>query len=197
LFEIALGFLVGGICGVLLAVFVTHSRVAERVIMPLALLLQTTPKLAIAPLFLIWFGYGLMPKVIMTILMCVFPVLINTAAGLRSVDGRIIEYLNILKATRWQILTKVRFPTALPQLFVGLKISMTLAVIGAIVGEWVGASAGLGHLILAANSQLDTVLVFAAVTAITLLGTAMYFIVYLIEHWCIDWQDSIDASGQV
>jgi ABC-type nitrate/sulfonate/bicarbonate transport system permease component len=195
--EIAIGFLVGGFCGVLLAVLITHNRFAERVVMPLALLLQTTPKLAIAPLFLIWFGYGMLPKVIMTILMCVFPVLINTAAGLRSVDSRIIELLSILKATRWQILTKVRFPTALPHFFVGLKISITLAVIGAIVGEWVGASAGLGHLILAANSQLDTVLVFAAVTAITLLGMVMYFVVYIVEHWCIHWQDSIDASGQV
>lgn len=195
--EIVTGFLVGGLCGVLLAVLTTHSRLAERIIMPLALLLQTTPKLAIAPLFLIWFGYGLLPKVIMTTLMCLFPVLINTAAGLRAVDGRIIEFLNILKATRWQILTKVRFPNAIPHLFVGLKISITLAVIGAIVGEWVGAAAGLGNLILSANSQLDTVLVFAAVTAITLLGTAMYFLVYFVERWFVDRQDTIDISGQV
>jgi NitT/TauT family transport system permease protein len=195
--EIGIGFLVGGFLGVVFAISITHSKLAEKVIMPLALLLQTTPKLAIAPLFLIWFGYGMLPKVIMTILMCMFPVLINTAAGLRSVDSRIIEYLNILKATRWQILTKVRFPSAIPHLFVGLKISTTLAVIGAIVGEWVGASSGLGHLILSANSQLDTVLVFAAVMAVTLLGSAMYFIVYFVETWYVDWQGAIDTSGQV
>jgi NitT/TauT family transport system permease protein len=181
----------------LLAVLITHSLFAERIIMPVALLLQTVPKLAIAPLFLIWFGYGILPKVIMTALMCLFPVLLNTAAGLRSVDRRIVELLQVLKATRWQILTKVRFPTAIPQLFVGLKISVTMAVIGAIVGEWIGSSSGLGHLILAANSQLDTVLVFATLAAITFVGTSLYYLVYLIERWFLGSRDSLDTSGQI
>lgn len=197
LLEITVGFLAGAVIGIVMAILITHSRFAERVIMPLALLSQTMPKLAIAPLFLIWFGYGMAPKIIMTILMCMFPVMINAAAGLKSVDVRIIEYLNVLKATRWQVLMKVRLPSSLPHLFVGLKISMTLAVIGAIVGEWVGASSGLGYLILSANSQLDTVLVFVAISLITILGTVMYFIVFLIEYLCVDERDSIDASGQV
>ena len=197
LYEVLVGFAVGAAAGLGLAIVMIHSRTLERAIMPVAVFLQTTPKLAVAPLFLIWFGYGILPKIVVVVLMTLFPVLISAMSGLRSADARLLELMTTLNASKSQVLWKIRFPGAMPHLFAGLKVAITFSVIGAIVGEWVGASAGLGHLILSANSQLDTELAFAAIFVLSLMGTALFLVVQQLEKRVLVWHDSIQTAGIV
>src|SRR5262249_54782083 len=147
------------------------------VIMPILLISQLVPKVAIAPLLLIWFGYGLTPKVFIAFLIAFFPIVVNTASGLAAVDKPLLDLARSLEATRFQIFRKLRLPTALPELFSGMKIAMTLAVIGAIIGEFVGGSSGLGYLIIVANSELNTPLAFAALLLLSAGGIALYALV--------------------
>lgn len=197
LLEVLAGFLFGGVVGFVIAAMIIYSRLVEQIVMPVALFFQTTPKLAVAPLFLIWFGYGILPKVLVAVLMCVFPVLISSVSGLRSTDKRLLELMFVLRASWWQVFWKARFPGALPHLFAGLKVAITLSVIGAIVGEWVGSSAGLGHLILAANSQLDTELVFASVATLAIMGSLLYLLVQKVEEFWLIWEKPISAADKV
>ena len=195
--EILAGFGLGATIGFIFAVAVIHLGFLERIVLPFAVFFQTIPKLAIAPLFLVWLGYGILPKIVVVVLMSVFPVLINSVSGLRSVDPRLFDLMNSLRATKWQVLWKVRLPTALPNIFAGLKISITLSVIGAVVGEWVGASAGLGFLILSANSQLNTVLLFAALATLSIIGILLFGILYAIERSVLYWHESIQTAGVI
>ena len=144
------------------------------VVMPLLLVAQLVPKVAIAPLLLIWFGYGLFPKILVAFLVAFFPIVVNGASGLASVQPELMDLGCSLQASRWQTFWKFRVPTALPELFSGMKIAVTLAIIGAIIGEFVGGNRGLGYLIIVANQELDTALAFAAIFLLSVAGIILY-----------------------
>ncbi len=186
--EALWGFLLGAGTGVAGAIVMARSPVIERMLYPIVISSQTFPKEALAPLFIVWFGLGLFPKVVIAALISFFPVIINTTRGLLSVDPLILDLMRALSAGRRQILIKVRLPHAIPYLFAALKICVTLSVIGAVVGEFVGASAGLGHLTRLANSELATDLMFAALIVLGAMGTLLFLIVeglekLLLKRW--------------
>lgn len=181
--EIALGYGLAVIAGLLLAILITHWRPLERAVYPFALFFQTTPKEAFAPILVVWFGYGIVPKVLITALVSFFPVLINTVAGLKNTDRRLLDLLRILNANGWQAFIKVRFPSAVPLIFSGLKIGITLATIGAIIGEWVVSDAGLGYRVLVAMGLFDLDSLFATLGMIGLVGIGLFGIVDLADRW--------------
>ena len=188
-YEILMGFAVGTIVAVLMALLITSSRLAGRIFYPLLVASQTVPKIAIAPLFVIWFGTGLAPKVVIAAVVCFFPTVVNTVQGLRATDPNAVDLLRLVAASRWQVFQKLRFPNALPYFFAGLKISIALAVIGAVIGEWVGANAGLGYLIMYSTQTLRTDLMFAGLVLTALLGVALYLVVVLLER-LFSWRSS-------
>jgi NitT/TauT family transport system permease protein len=181
-YEILLGFLLGNGFAVLMALLIVNSRLAERVFYPLIIASQTVPKVAIAPLFLIWLGSGLQPKIVIAAIVCFFPTVVNTVQGLRATDPNAIDLLRLVAASRRQVFLKLQFPNALPYFFAGLKISIALAVIGAIIGEWVGANSGLGYLIMFSSQTMRTDLMFAALVLTALLGVLLYLAVVLLER---------------
>lgn len=185
--ETVAGFLVGLVVGIALALLITYSRRIADILLPLVVIGQIIPKVAIAPLLLIWFGYGALSKVLIAFLIGFFPIVVNTAAGLRSVEPEMLELVRSLRATNWQIFRKVRLPQALPHVASGMKISITLAVIGAVVGEFVGGNQGLGYLIIVSNYEVNTPLMFAALFLLSLLGLALYGLIALLERLLIPW----------
>ena len=185
--EIVYGFLLSTVVGVLMALLVVRFDWLGRAVYPLMVLFQNVPKIALAPLFILWFGYDLAPKLLLIVVMAFFPVSLNMLAGLRSVDPNLITLLRSVGASRNEVLWRVRIPNSLPYLMSGLKIAVTLASIGAIVGEFAGASAGLGYLILFASTQMETALVFAAVVEVSILGMLCYYLVEFVEWKFITW----------
>jgi NitT/TauT family transport system permease protein len=183
--EILLGFGLGGALGVSLGVLLAYKPLLRRVLEPYLIASQATPKLALAPLFVIWFGFGMAPKVFITALICFFPLLENTVAGLLATPVEELELFRALGATRSQTLWKLRIPGALPYLFAGLRVAMVLAVVGAVIAEYVGANAGLGAQIVAAQGTMDTPGLFAAFVLLTLLGVALYQVVVSAERFYI------------
>ena len=174
-----------------------RSRLIERMLYPLVISTQTFPKEALAPVFVIWFGFGLLPKVIIAGLISFFPVVINTTRGLLSVDKSILDLMRSLSASQRQIFFKVRLPNAIPYLFAALKMCITLSVIGAVVGEFVGSSAGLGHLIRLANSELATDLMFAALLALGCMGTGLFLLVDGLEKTALRrWGGAVETIGR-
>lgn len=191
------GFLLGATAGITCAIAMARSRVIERMLYPLVISSQTFPKEALAPIFVIWFGFGLLPKVIIAGLISFFPVVVNTTRGLLSVDPLILDLMRSLSASHRQIFLKVRLPNAIPYLFAALKMCITLSVIGAVVGEFVGASAGLGHLIRLANSELATDLMFAALVALGLMGTSLFLLVDGLEKTALKrWGGAVETLGR-
>jgi NitT/TauT family transport system permease protein len=186
-YETIAGFAIAVVFGVLAAAVIVMIPALADVIMPILLISQLVPKVAIAPLLLIWFGYGLTPKVFIAFLIAFFPIVVNTASGLAAVDKPLLDLARSLEATRFQIFRKLRLPTALPELFSGMKIAMTLAVIGAIIGEFVGGSSGLGYLIIVANSELNTPLAFASLLLLSAGGIALYALVEAAERIFVPW----------
>ena len=183
LIEVALGFGVGAGLALVVGYALARSTLAERILSPYLVAAQATPILVFAPLFAIWFGPGLTAKVVICALIVFFPVAIATMVGVRAVDARLLELARSLRATRWQIVTTLEVPAALPAIFGGLRVGVTLAVVGAIVGEWMGADYGLGLLVdLARGSLFDIPLMFATVLTIALLGIALYVLVVLVER---------------
>jgi NitT/TauT family transport system permease protein len=180
--EILLGFLLGSLVGMGLGMLIAQSPLMRRIVEPYLIASQATPKLALAPLFVVWFGFGLTPKVMITALICFFPLLENTTAGLLAAPADELELFRSLGATRRQIFWKLRLPVAMPYLFAGLRVSMVLAVVGAVVAEYVGANAGLGARIIAAQGTMDTPGLFAAFVLLTLLGVGLYQAVVLAER---------------
>ncbi len=195
--EILIGFAAGSAIGVLLAVLIAQSRVLERSLYPIIVFLHTVPKLAIAPIFVIWFGFGLLPKVVLVVVISFFPITVNTIYGLTSVDRNTIDLMRSVSASEWQILKWIRIPNAVPYLFAGLKISVTLAVVGAIIGEWVGTDAGLGFAILISATQLNTPFMFAAITIISVIGVLLFYVVAVCERVLIPWQEPRDITRTV
>jgi NitT/TauT family transport system permease protein len=181
--EIALGLLMGGVTGLALGILLARSRLAERLLSPYIVAAQATPILALAPLIVLWFGSGLGSKVLICALIVFFPIAVATMVGIRSVDAKLLELGRSLRASRWQTLTKLQIPGALPQILGGLRIGVTLAVVGAIVAEWVGGDRGLGVLInLARGSLFDIPLMFATLLTIALIGVSLYLAVVLVER---------------
>jgi NitT/TauT family transport system permease protein len=181
------GFLLAVLVGVPIAVLIVYSPFLRRVIFPFLLILQSVPKVAIAPLLLIWVGYGLQSNIIVAAIVAFFPIVINTATGLEAVSPELIELGRVLDTSKLKIFWKLRLPWALPYLFSGMKVAMTLAVIGAVVGEFIGADKGLGYLILTASSNMNTALVFAVVAVLSLLGIVAYYAVVLVERLLCPW----------
>jgi putative riboflavin transport system permease protein len=183
LLEIALGFVVGAGLGLIAGYALAKSAVVERVLSPYLVAAQATPILALAPLLALWFGPGLLGKVLICALIVFFPVAISTMVGIRSVDARLLELGRSLRATRRQVLLTLEIPAAMPNILGGLRVGVTLAVVGAIVGEWAGAESGLGVLInLARGSLFDTPLMFATLLTIALVGIALYLAIVAVER---------------
>lgn len=185
--ETLYGFLLALVLGVPMAVAIANSRTLNLMFYPLLVALQSVPKVALAPIILVWLGPGLESKLAIAWLVAFFPIIVDTAAGLRATPKELLELADSLNASRWQILTKVQFPAALPFVMTGAKVAITLAVIGAVIGEFVGSSEGLGFLLLTATSQLDTPLAFAALLALSLLGLLVYLLVEGVELLIAPW----------
>ncbi|HEV2573182.1 ABC transporter permease [Methylocella sp. CPCC 101449] len=187
LVETVLGFALAMAVGLPLAVAIANSRPLNLMFYPLLVALQSVPKVALAPIVLVWLGTGLESKLAIVWLVAFFPIIIDTAAGLRSTPRELIQLAHSLKASPWQIFYKVQFPAALPFVLTGAKVAITLAVIGAVIGEFMGSSSGLGYLLLSATSQLNTPLAFAALFALSFLGLGVYAVVELVEIAIARW----------
>ncbi len=183
LLEIVLGFVAGATAAVLTGIALGKSVLIEKVLSPYIVAAQAVPILALAPLLDIWFGGGLLARVMICALIVFFPVAVSTMVGIRSVDRGLLELAQSLRATRWQVVTKLEVPAALPQIMGGMRVGATLAVVGAIVGEWAGGDRGLGVLIdLARGSLFDIPLMFATLLTIALIGIGLYLLVVLVER---------------
>ena len=182
--EILLGFLLSIAVGIPLALMIFLWPPFSRAVLPLLISSQAMPKVAVAPLFLVWFGFGIVPKVLIAFLIAFFPVVINTAVGLAAIEPEKIHLARSMGLGPLDTFFKIRLPDALPAIFAGLKISITLAVVGAVVGEFVGGDAGLGYLLMVANGSMDTQLLFAGIVCLTILGVALYALVALAE-WLV------------
>ena len=170
-----------------LAIAITSSKRFDEFVMPTMLFFQVVPKVAIAPLFLVWFGVGTTPKVLVAFLISFFPIVIDAAVGLRSMSPEMNDLARSMGASRMQVFAQFRLPTSLPYLFSGLKVAATLAIAGAVVGEFVGADKGLGYLLLTTNSNMETALMFATIVALTIIGLAFFYLVEFIESLLIPW----------
>jgi NitT/TauT family transport system permease protein len=183
LVEVLLGFAIGASLALVIGIGLARSRLAERLLSPYLVAAQATPVLALAPLIALWFGTGLPSKLVICTLIVFFPVAVATMVGIRSVDPRLLEMASSFRATGWQVITRVEVPAALPAILGGLRVGITLAVIGAIVGEWAGGDTGLGVLInVARGSLFDIPLMFATLLTLALLGVALYLVMVLIER---------------
>lgn len=189
-YETLVGFVIAVVVGLFVAVVMVYSRGLEQTLYPVILFAQVIPKIAIAPLFIVWLGFGMEPKILVAVLMAFFPVVISGLAGLRSVDPEILQLTSTMGAGRWRTFSKVRLPAALPELLSGLKVAATLAVTGAVVGEFVGANEGLGYVILQANGNLDTAMLFAALIIMSLMGVLLFAIIQIAERFLIPWHAS-------
>ncbi len=185
--ESLVGFALAAIGGLVLALILTSSRILERATMPLLVAANSIPKVAIAPILLIWMGFGQTPKIVMAILLSFFPILIASMSGLTSTPADLGELAHSLSGSRWKTFLKVRLPWALPQIFVGLKVAITLAVIGAVVAEQQGASHGLGYIVVSSGQQANTPLAFVAVVLLAIMSVALYYAVVGIERLLLPW----------
>ena len=180
--EVFGGYLLAVAVGVGLALLFSWSPKVDRLFMPLIVSLNMIPKVALGPLFIVWFSYGLGPNIIITFSICFLPVLITTARGLREVEPDLIDLVRALRGSRWQIFTKIQLPGSLPYVFSGMKVAVVLAVAGAIVGEFIASEEGLGYLMMQVQVTLDTAAMFMAVLMITLVGVVLYGLVLMLER---------------
>ena len=185
--EVALGFAAALAAGLILAGLIAYSRVLESSIYPIVIASQTIPIIAIAPLLLIWVGYGVTPKVIVVALISFYPIAVNTVDGLKSVDPDMVSMMRTLGASRWQVFTKLQVPASLPFMFSGIKIGISVSVIAAVIGEWVGASAGLGYLISYSQPLFLTSRVFAAIVVLSAMGMSLFALASLAERLMLPW----------
>jgi NitT/TauT family transport system permease protein len=185
--EILGGFAVAGAVGVALGIAVAWSPAIARALVPFLVFVNTLPKVAVAPLLLLWLGYGLVPNMLIAALIGFFPVVINTAVGLTQVDEDLLDLGRVFGAPRWKVFLKIRLPNALPFVLSALKITATAVVVGAIVGEFVASQSGLGMVIVNAQTNLNTPVAFAALVWISVVGLALYGLVALAGHWLAPW----------
>lgn len=189
-YETVVGFLLAAAIGLLAAVLIVYSPTLEKALYPLILFAQVIPKIAIAPILVVWFGFGPMPKVILAVLIAFFPIVVSGVAGLRSTDPELLDLSATMGASRWKTFRKIRFPNALPHLLSGLKVAVTLAVVGAVVGEFVGADEGLGYVLLLASGNLNSSLLFADLILMSALGVVLFIVVEVAEKLLIPWHAS-------
>ncbi|NRQ32824.1 ABC transporter permease [Nonomuraea sp. NN258] len=187
--ETVEGFALSVAVGVPVAVAIAASRLLEHMVYPLLLAVNAVPKIAIAPILVVWMGFGQLPKVVMVFLLCFFPIVIATATGLKSTPAELVELARSLAAGPLQTFFKIRFPYALPQIMVGLKVSITLAVIGAVIAEFVGADAGLGFVIVQSGASADTALAFAAMTLLGAISIGLFYGLSALERLLLPWAE--------
>jgi NitT/TauT family transport system permease protein len=180
--EIFGGYILAVVVGVTIAIAFSWSEAAEAAAMPLLVSLNMIPKVALGPLFIVWFSYGIFPNMIIAFSISFFPILLNTTRGFREVEPELLDLVRSLRSTKWQTFIKIQLPSALPYIFSGMKVGAVLAVAGAIVGEFLGSSRGLGYLMLQVQVSLDTAAMFMAVILITLIGVALYGLVLGLER---------------
>jgi len=195
--EVVFGFLFALVVGLLLAVGISYSRILEKSLYPIVISSQTIPIIAIAPLLLIWVGYGMTSKVIVVALICFYPITVNTVDGLRSVGTDMINMMRTLGASRWQIFTKLQIPTSLPYMFSGIRVGISISVIGAVIGEWVGASSGLGFLIIQSQAVLLTSRVFAAIAVLSIMGVSLFLLSSLTERLMLPWYHDSKSTARM
>lgn len=193
--EVLLGFFLSILVGIPLALATFLWPAFARSVYPLLVSSQAVPKMAVAPLFIVWFGFGLMPKVLIAFLIAFFPIVINTVVGLAAIEPEKIHLARSMGLTASATFFKVRLPGALPSIFGGLKIAITLAVVGAVVGEFVGGDSGLGYLLMAANGSMDTAFLFAGLVGLTLIGVVLFLMIEIAERLAIPWHTSSRNTG--
>lgn len=180
--ALLLGLAAGSAIGLLAGMALAESELLERVLKPYVVVSQVVPKLALAPLFVLWFGFGMLPMVLITALICFFPLMENTLTGLRQVDAQRLQLFRMLGATRLQTLLRLKLPTGLPAILAGLRVAVVLALVGAVVAEFMGASRGLGAVVIAAQGMMDTALMFAALVLIAAMGLLLYQACLVLER---------------
>jgi len=185
--EIIIGFFLSLVLGLVLAAVIISSKILERAILPILVSSQTIPIIAIAPLLLIWVGYGLTSKIIIVILISFYPIAVNTIDGLKAINADMIAMMRSLGASNWQIFSKLQVPTSLPYMFSGIKVGISISVIGAVIGEWVGAIGGLGYLIKYSQPLFLTARVFAAIFVLSVMGIGLFALVGWVERLMLPW----------
>lgn len=179
--EVGLGFLLAAVVSIPIGVLLVYSAVLERIISPLLVAFQATPKVAFAPILVVWFGFGITPKIILALITAAFPIVINTVIGMNQMPREMLHLMRSLGASAWQVFVKARMPVAAPYIFGGFRIGITLAVVGAVVGEFIASNNGLGFLLLVANNNLDTPMLFAVVAVLAVMSTLLFFAIEALE----------------
>ena len=190
--EIVGAFLLAGVAGVALGVAIAWSPLLANALVPFLVFVNTLPKVAVAPLFLLWLGYGIFPNMLIGALIGFFPVVINTAVGLTQVDPEMLDLGRVFNAPKWKVFAKIRIPNAYPYILSALKVTATAAVVGAIVGEFVASQAGLGYVIIATQSSMNTPVAFAALAFISILGLALFAFVGIVSRALVPWGEATD-----
>jgi NitT/TauT family transport system permease protein len=193
--EIVGGYLLAVFVSIPLALAVARSRFIEESVYPVVVFLQIIPKIAIAPLFIIWLGFGFTPKLLIVFLLCFFPIVVSSVAGFKAVDPEVMDFAHTTGASGWRMFMKIRLPQALPEIFTGLKVGAALSATAAVVAEFVAADRGLGYLLQQYNGQLETPMVFAIIVLLSLIGLAVYYVVELVERLVIPWHVSQRPAG--
>lgn len=188
--EALSGFVLAALLGIVLGGVIAQFPLVEKTLYPYLIAIQTTPKVALAPLFIIWFGFGITSKVIIAATIAFFPILVNVISGLRATDAARLELMRSLRATRWQIFTMVRLPGALPMIFAGLNVAIIFSILGAIVGEFLGSRQGLGNAIMQMNVNLDTAGMFATLFVLSAIGVSLHLLMRLLQRKVLFWADS-------
>lgn len=192
--SVLAGFAAGVVIGVPLAFMIVMNRSIERVATPFLVMSQTIPKVAIAPILVVWLGFGILPKIAIVFLISFFPIVVSAVVGLKSVESDMIDLVRSMGAGTAKIMLRVRGPSALPQMFAGFKIAVCLSVVGAIVGEFVGSDRGLGYLLLTSTGTLDGTLVWSALFVLIAMGMTLFGIVSKLERWMLPWHVSVRAE---
>ncbi len=194
LYAVLGAFVLSAVLGVLLAIVIVWNDLLLRPGMPVLILFNTLPKIALAPLFVVWMGYGIWPNIVIGTTIAFFPMVVNTAVGLASAEPEMLDLVRTLKAGKWQVLRKIRIPNAIPYIFVGLKLNATMSVIGALVGEFVASERGLGSLIITSGVTMETAPIFASLILISTLGLVLYGLVVVVEQIVAPWANREDAT---
>ena len=194
--EIVAGYLTAVLVSIPLALVIAYSRFMEETVYPIIVFFQIVPKIAIAPLFIIWFGFGFTPKLLLVFLLSFFPIVVSSIAGFKSVDAEILDLARSTGASQWMMFRKIRLPYALPNIFTGLKVAAALSATAAVVAEFVASDKGLGYLLLEFNGNLNTSMVFATIIVLSIVGLLVYYVVELIERILIPWHVSMQKEAE-
>ena len=189
--QTLLGFAIGGVVAVVLAAFVAEFEVIDWMIYPYIIALQSMPKVALAPLLIVWFGFGMSSKVVLVALICFFPMFVNSVTGFRSVPVELVDLYKAFSASRWRMFYEIKVPTALPSFFAGLQISVVFALLGAVVGEFIASQKGLGSVIQAASVSFNLPIVFACIISLSCIGALMNAVVRLLQRRIVFWQRTV------